>query len=407
MRVLVTGARGFVGRNLCCALKNIRDGKDRRERYAGLLPLEVMEYDVDSAPAELGEYCSRADFVFNLAGVNRPEDQAEFMEGNFGFASTLLDTLERHGNTCPVMLSSSAQASLSGRFEGSVYGESKLAGEGLFREYSERTGAPVLIYRFPNLYGKWCRPRYNSAVATFCDAIANGRPYTVNDPSVELELLYIDDLVGEMLGALLGREHRCGYEGLERVEGDEFCYVPETDVKSLGEIVYLLDCFRDSRQALVGSRSFGGLLLQEALEHVPVLLRAGQLRLRPQAQRGRPRLVHGVPAHARARPGLDQRVQARHHQGPPLAHEQVGEVPGGLRHREHQAEEGGGGFRWKPIPRRRVRRLRLGHARRGDDSRLHTLHHQPVRHRGPRDGHVGQRALRPRESRYIFRSCLK
>ncbi|MFR2030624.1 MAG: NAD-dependent epimerase/dehydratase family protein [Collinsella sp.] len=161
MRVLVTGARGFVGRNLCCALKNIRDGKDRRAKYQPLLPLEVMEYDVDSTPGELEDFCSRADFVFNLAGVNRPKDQSEFMEGNFGFASTLLDTLERHGNRCPVMLSSSAQASLSGRFEGSVYGESKLAGEGLFREYSERTGAPVLIYRFPNLYGKWCRPRYN------------------------------------------------------------------------------------------------------------------------------------------------------------------------------------------------------------------------------------------------------
>ena len=250
MRVLITGARGFVGRNLCCALKNIRDGKDRRAKYQPLPPLEVMEYDLDSTPAELEDYCSRADFVFNLAGVNRPKEQSEFMEGNFGFASTLLDALERHGNRCPVMLSSSAQASLSGRFEGSVYGESKLAGEGLFREYSERTGAPVLIYRFPNLYGKWCRPRYNSAVATFCDAIANGRPYTVNDPSVELELLYIDDLVDEMLGALLGEEHRCGYEGLERVEGDEFCYVPETDVKSLGEIVHLLDCFRDSRETL-------------------------------------------------------------------------------------------------------------------------------------------------------------
>lgn len=250
MRVLVTGARGFVGRNLCCALKNIRDGKDRRAKYQELLPLEVMEYDVDSTPAELEDYCSRADFVFNLAGVNRPEDQSEFMEGNFGFASMLLETLERHGNTCPVMLSSSAQASLSGRFEGSVYGESKLEGEGLFREYSERTGAPVLIYRFPNLYGKWCRPRYNSAVATFCDAIANGRPYTVNDPSVELELLYIDDLVEEMLGALLGEEHRCGYEGLKCVDGDDFCYVPGTDVMTLGEIVCLLDSFRDSRETL-------------------------------------------------------------------------------------------------------------------------------------------------------------
>ena len=248
MRVLVTGARGFVGKTLCCALKNIRDGKDRREKYQGLLPLEVMEYDIDSTPEELDDYCSRADFVFNLAGVNRPRDQKEFMEGNFGFASELLGRLEAHGNRCPVMLSSSAQASLSGRFAGSVYGESKLAGEGLFREYFERSGAPVLIYRFPNLYGKWCRPRYNSAVATFCDAIANGRPYTVNDPSVELELLYIDDLVGEMLGALLGEEHRCGYDGLTRVEGEDFCYVPQTDVKSLGEIVYLLGTFRDARE---------------------------------------------------------------------------------------------------------------------------------------------------------------
>ena len=247
MKVLVTGAKGFVGRNLCCALKNIRDGKDRRAKYQSLLPLEIMEYDIDSTPEELDGYCSRADFVFNLAGVNRPKDQKEFMEGNFGFASELLGRLETHGNRCPVMLSSSAQASLSGRFAGSAYGESKLAGEGLFREYSERTGAPVLIYRFPNLYGKWCRPRYNSAVATFCDAIANGRPYTVNDPGVELELLYIDDLVAEMLGALLGEEHRCGYDGLERTEGDGFCYVPQTDVKSLGEIVYLLGTFRDAR----------------------------------------------------------------------------------------------------------------------------------------------------------------
>lgn len=250
MRVLVTGARGFVGKNLCCALKNIRDGKDRREKYASLLPLEVMEYDIESTLEELDDYCSRADFVFNLAGVNRPKDQSEYMEGNLGFASTLLETLERHGNKCPIMLSSSAQASLSGRFEGSVYGESKLAGEGLFREYSERTGAPVLIYRFPNLYGKWCRPRYNSAVATFCDAVANGRPYTVNDPNVKLELLYIDDLVEEMLGALLGEEHLCGYDGLERVDGVDFCFVPRTDVKTLGEIVYLLGCFRDSRETL-------------------------------------------------------------------------------------------------------------------------------------------------------------
>ena len=251
MRVLVTGAKGFVGRNLCEALKAIRDGKDRRERFQPLLPLEVMECDIETTAEDLDGMCAKADFVFNLAGVNRPQDPAEFMAGNFGFASDLLAALEGHGNTCPVMLSSSAQASLVGRYAGSAYGKSKLAGEGLFHEYSERTGASVLIYRFPNLYGKWCRPRYNSAVATFCDAIANGRPYTVNDRNVELELLYIDDLVDEMLGALLGREHRCGYEGLERVDGDGFCYVPETDVKSLGEIVYLLGCFRDSRETLL------------------------------------------------------------------------------------------------------------------------------------------------------------
>ena len=252
MNILVTGARGFVGRNLCAALANIRDGKDRRERYQGLLPLEVFECDVDSSSEELDEWCSRADFVFNLAGVNRPEDPADFMRGNFGFASELLGCLDRHGNRCPVMLASSAQASLEGRFAGSEYGKSKLAGEGLFREYSKRTGAPVLIYRFPNLFGKWCRPRYNSAVATFCDAIANGREYSVSDPSVELELLYIDDLVGEMLDALLGKEHRCDYQGLEAVPNSEgaFCYVPVTDTVTLGRIVDLLQGFRDSRSSL-------------------------------------------------------------------------------------------------------------------------------------------------------------
>lgn len=250
MRVLVTGAKGFVGKNLCAALKNIEGGKDRRDKYQKLLPLTVYEYDIDGTPEQLGYYCDTCDFVFNLAGVNRPKDQSEFMAGNFGFASDLLNCLEAHGNTCPVMLSSSAQASLSGRFEGSVYGESKLAGEELFRKYSARTGAPVLIYRFPNLYGKWCRPRYNSAVATFCDAIANNREYTVNDASVELELLYIDDLVHEMLEALLGEEHRCGYKGLERVSGEDFCYVPQTDHVTLGEIVSLLESFRDSRATL-------------------------------------------------------------------------------------------------------------------------------------------------------------
>lgn len=250
MRVLVTGAKGFVGRNLCEALKAIRDGKDRRERFRALLPLEVMECDLGTTAEELDAMCARADFVFNLAGVNRPEDPAEFMAGNFGFASDLLAALERHGNACPVMLASSVQASLVGRYAGSAYGESKLAGEELFRSYSDRTGAPVLIYRFPNLYGKWCCPNYNSAVATFCDAIANDREYTVNDPSVELELLYIDDLVAEMLSALLGEERRCGYDGLTEVEGADFCACRPTDRATLGEIVDLLESFRASRADL-------------------------------------------------------------------------------------------------------------------------------------------------------------
>lgn len=252
MRVLVTGARGFVGRNLCESLKSIRDGKDRRERYRSLLPLTVWECDVDTPRGDLERWCAGADFVFNLAGVNRPEDPADFMAGNFGFASELLGMLERRGNRCPVMLASSAQASLEGRYAGSAYGESKLAGEELFFEYSERTGAPVLVYRFPNLYGKWCRPNYNSAVATFCDAIANGRPYAVSDPAVELELLHIDDLVDEMLSALLGEEHRCEYDGLEPVPDPDgkCCYVPATDRATLGEIVSLLESFRGSRDDL-------------------------------------------------------------------------------------------------------------------------------------------------------------
>ncbi len=244
MKILVTGAKGFVGRNLCAALANVRDGKDRRERYQPLLPLEVYEYDLSSTPEELDSWCSQADFVFNLAGVNRPKDQKEFMEGNFGFASTLLETLERHGNKCPVMLASSAQASLEGRYAGSAYGESKLAGERLFREYSARTGAPVLVYRFPNVFGKWCRPNYNSAVATFCHNVANGLPVRVNDPSTELELLYIDDLVSSMLDALLGEQVT-----VETSEGS-LCVAQPTHQATLGQIVSMLESFRDSWQTL-------------------------------------------------------------------------------------------------------------------------------------------------------------
>ncbi|MEF2560061.1 MAG: capsular polysaccharide biosynthesis protein CapF [Eggerthellaceae bacterium] len=252
MRILVTGAKGFVGRNLCESLKAIRDGKDRREKYASLLPLTIYEYDRESTKQDLDTWCSKADFVFNLAGVNRPKDPEQFMEGNFGFASDLLELLKAHGNTCPVMLSSSTQASLEGRFAGSEYGRSKLAGERLFQGYSEETGSRVLIYRFPNLYGKWCRPNYNSAVATFCNNVANNLPITVNDPAVELELLYIDDLVEEMLNALLGEEHRCDYDGLTVVprEGGPFCYVPTTDRVALGEIVELLHSYKEARSTL-------------------------------------------------------------------------------------------------------------------------------------------------------------
>ena len=243
MKILVTGAKGFVGKNLCAQLKNIRDGKARC--YGDLAIDEVREYDLDSTAEELDRWCRDCDFVFNLAGVNRPQNPEEFMQGNFGFASTLLDTLRKHGNRCPVMLSSSAQASLTGRFGNSEYGRSKKAGEDLFLKYGEETGARMLVYRFPNLYGKWCRPNYNSAVATFCNNIANDLPITVNDPSVELELLYIDDLVDEMISALKGEEHRCEFEGLEVLPqaGGRYCYCPVTHKATLGEIVALLHRF--------------------------------------------------------------------------------------------------------------------------------------------------------------------
>ncbi len=249
MKVLVTGARGFVGRNLCAQLANIRDGKARNS----LVKVdEVFEYDIDSTPKELDRYCAEADFVFNLAGVNRPDNPEDFRKGNFGFASTLLDTLRRHGNTCPVMLSSSIQATLLGRYAGHPYGESKKAGEELFFDYARETGARVLVYRFPNLFGKWCRPNYNSAVATFCNNIANDLPVQVSAPAVELELLYIDDLVDEMLAALAGREHRCEFDGVEAVpqHNGRYCVVPVTHSATLGQIVALLENFREMPQTL-------------------------------------------------------------------------------------------------------------------------------------------------------------
>ena len=272
MKILVTGAKGFVGKNLCAQLKNIRDGKARNY---GVEVSKVYEYDLDSTPEELEAWCASADFVFNLAGVNRPQNQEEFMAGNFGFASTLLDTLKKHGNNCPVMLSSSQQASLTGRFGNSEYGRSKKAGEDLFLQYGAETASRVLVYRFPNLFGKWCRPNYNSAVATFCNAFANDLPYTVNDPNVELELLYIDDLVDEMIACLRGEEHRCEFEGLEVIPSasGRYCYVPVTHKATLGEIVDLLKSFAAQPQTLIvpeiPSGSFAKKLYSTYLSYLP------------------------------------------------------------------------------------------------------------------------------------------
>ena len=355
MKILVTGAKGFVGKNLCAQLKNIRDGKARNygiapragndvsvtpDSIGGLSIDEVFEYDLDSTPEQLDAWCAECDFVFNLAGVNRPQNQEEFMAGNFGFASTLLDTLRKHGNTCPVMLSSSQQASLTGRFGNSEYGRSKRAGEELFLAYGEEIagGAEtpgqaggdglrprVLIYRFPNLFGKWCRPNYNSAVATFCNAIANDLPYTVNDPSVELELLYIDDLVDEMIAALKGEEHRCEFDGLEvipvetpdQVGGDEgtqaggdggrharpdraslgrYCYVPVTHKATLGEIVSLLKEFASQPQTLmipeIPAGSFAKKLYSTYLSYLPASKAAFPLKMNVDNRGSFTELVH-------------------------------------------------------------------------------------------------------------------
>ena len=273
MNILVTGASGFVGKNLVYNLRNIAQGKNRTRPNLSIN--EIFEYDLDTDPALLDKFCAEADFVFNLAGVNRPKDQSEFMQGNFGFATVLLDTLKKHNNTCPVMLSSSIQATLIGRYGQSDYGKSKLAGEELFFTYAQDTGAKVLVYRFPNLFGKWCRPNYNSAVATFCNNIANDLPIQVNDPSTELELLYIDDLVEEMLDALESKEHRCNYNGLEAVADNQgrYCFVPITHKATLGQIVELLESFHDQPKTLqlpeIPAGSFAKKLYSTYLSYLP------------------------------------------------------------------------------------------------------------------------------------------
>ncbi len=273
MNILVTGAKGFVGKNLCAALNNIKDGKDKT--HPELSIEAVYEYDIDSKPEQLDAWCKDCDFVFNLAGVNRPQNQEEFMQGNFGFASTLLDTLKKYDNKCPVMLSSSQQASLTGRFGNSEYGRSKKAGEDLFLNYQVETGAKVLVYRFPNLFGKWCRPNYNSAVATFCNAFANDLRYTVNDPSVELELLYIDDLVDEMMACLEGREHHCEFDGLDVLpkKDGKYCYCPITHKITLGGIVDLLNSFAEQPKTLmipeIPAGSFAKKLYSTYLSYLP------------------------------------------------------------------------------------------------------------------------------------------
>ena len=311
MKILVTGAKGFVGKNLCCALKNIKDGKDRR--FPELTIEAIYEYDLGNTWKELDMWCEETEFVFNLAGVNRPQNQEEFMQGNFGFASTLLDTLKKHHNTCPVMLSSSQQASLTGRFGNSEYGRSKKAGENLFLEYEKdflKADNPqlstlnsqlrprVCIYRFPNLFGKWCRPNYNSAVATFCNAFANDLPYTVNDPNVELELLYIDDLVDEMIACLLGKEHRCEFDGLEVLpqENGRYCYCPVTHKVTLGEIVELLKSFAEQPKTLmipeIPVGSFAKKLYSTYLSYLPKEKTAFPLKMNVDDRGSFTELVH-------------------------------------------------------------------------------------------------------------------
>ncbi|MBQ0077714.1 MAG: capsular polysaccharide biosynthesis protein CapF [Bacteroidales bacterium] len=306
MKILVTGAKGFVGRNLCAQLKNIQTGKARWYGVGAagsgeaITIDEVFEYDIDSTPEQLDAWCRECGFVFNLAGVNRPKDPEEFMKGNFGFASTLLDTLRKYGNKCPVMISSSIQATLAGRFGNSEYGRSKKAGEELMFEYGQQTGAKVLVYRFPNLFGKWCRPNYNSAVATFCNNIANDLPIQVNDRSVEMELLYIDDLVDEMIEALKGREHRCEFDGVETVQtaSGRYCCCPVTHKTTLGEIVDLLYSFAQQSTTLmipeIPEGSFAKKLYSTYLSYLPKEKVAFPLKMNIDQRGSFTELVHTI-----------------------------------------------------------------------------------------------------------------
>lgn len=378
MKILVTGSRGFVGRNLVSQLHNIRDGKARNYGIAGE-KLTIYEYDMDSDPAELDVYCRQADFVFNLAGVNRPQDASEFMKGNFGFASTLLDTLKKYGNTCPVMISSSTQAALD-----NPYGESKRAGEQLLFEYSRETGAKVLVYRFPNVFGKWCRPNYNSAVATFCNNIAHDLPIRVNDPSVVMHLVYIDDVVDELISALGGREHRNG----------DYCEVPVVHTITLGGIVELIRSFRQMPGTLSVpdlSDAFTKKLYSTYLSYLPEERFSYPLKMNVDDRGSFTEIIRTSD-----RGQFSVNISAGRYERPALAPYQEREVCGGERTRSDTAPQDryGGGCQ--------LRGKRREDGGRGDDSRLYAQHCQPFGNGRPGDLHVVQRVFRPGTSGHLF-----
>ena len=397
MKVLVTGAKGFVGKNLVCALKNVQEGKDRTR---GDLQIEqIWEYDLDTPASVLDEACAEADFVFHLAGVNRPKDKAEFMTGNAGFTETLLQKLRDCGNRCPVMLSSSTQASLLGRFAGSDYGASKLAAEKEFFAYAAQTGAEVLVYRFPNLFGKWCRPGYNSAVATFCHNVARDLPITVSDPAVELELVYIDDLVDELLLALRGKAHRCELDGLTPVPKPDgaYCCVPVSHRATLGQIVDLLRSFRAQPDTLlmppIPDGSFAKKLYATYLSDLPRERVSFPLRMNCDARGSFTELLR-TEGHGQRQPPGDRKGRA-------LAQHKVGVLHRRLRTRSD------------PGAKDRERRgVELRGQRRPDRGgpyapRLHPQHHQSVPDRKPGHADVGKRMLRPQPPGHLPRGRVR